>query len=372
MMNNVMPAPSSIKDYYYKKWDNFYCCYQSDYHNLGAAWPAFGGIHPYIKTDTLVVPYDAIKFKPEYKDFTLQQHLDFARQSKMFVIIDKTVEHVHSKNDFAELYSNLKQFELLDRCVVFDNTKDESLFDKYNVPHVYGPFYVWFYIFFKRIPNFKADPTFQFLCLNNFDKTHRLATIHTLHQKNFAKRTLWSYRSKDVDVESVKKIIPNFTPEMINFKLPHFIDQEGTVFDQELNIDDLYAQSMCTIVTETDYFFDQTQFATEKSWNSIFYGTLPIVVSCPGTVDVMREHGVDVYDDLIDHSYDNVTDNQERFEKTMQTVEQCASWRDYKQMMSLTATRQLRNQMLLTHDQHWIKEIDMYADKFFSKNKISI
>jgi hypothetical protein len=371
-MNNVMPAPSNIKDYYYKKWDNFYCCYQSDYHNLGAAWPAFGGIHAHITTDTLVVPYDAIKFKAEYSDFSLHQHLEYARQSKMFVIIDKTVEHVHSEQDFAELYSNLKQFDLLDRCVVFDNTADETLFTKYNVPHVYGPYYVWFYIFFKRIPNFVADPVYQFLCLNNYDKPHRLATIILLHQKNFIKRTLWSYRAKIFSSDSVDQIIPDFDLSMVNFTLPHFVDQQNDNFNQELNIENLHAQSMCSIVTETDYLFDKTKFATEKSWNSIFYGTLPIIISCPGTVSLMREHGIDVYDDIIDHSYDEIADPVQRFQQISHVVEQCASWRDYKQMMSLTATRQLRNQMLLTHDDHWIKEIDSHAIKFFGKNKISI
>jgi len=367
-----MPVQSNIQDYYYKKWDNFYCCYQSDYHNLGAAWPAFGGIQSYITTDTLVVPYDAIKFKPEYNQFTLHQHLEYAERSKMFVIIDKTVEHIHSEVDFAELYSNLKTYNLLDRCVVFDNTKDETLFNKHNVPHIYGPYYVWFYIFFKRIPNFYPTPEYQFLCLNNFDKPHRLATVLMLHQKNFAKRTLWSYRADAIDHNKVNQIIADYNPKMINFDVPHLIDQQYEKFDQEKNIEHLYSKAMCTIVTETDYLFEHTQFATEKSWNSIFYGTIPIVVSCPGTVDIMREHGVDVYDDLVDHSYDEIKNNTDRFNKITQVIDQCASWRDYRQMMSLTATRQLRNQMLLTHDAHWIKEIDHCAEKFFKANKISI
>ena len=372
MTKPVMPAPSNIKDYYYKKWDHFYCCYQSDYHNLGAAWPAFGGIHQFITHDVIVVPYDAIRFKKEYNHFTLDEHLEYAKNTGMFVIIDKTVEHIHSDKDFIDLYANLKNHDLLDHCVVFDNTKDETMYQKYNVPHVYGPYYVWFYVFFQRLPKFYVDPAYQFLCLNNFDKPHRLATICMLHNKKFINRTLWSYRAENFSTNSVEKIIPNFNLDMIDFELPHYIDQQGAPFDQNANLESLYSQSMCAIVTETDYFYQHTQFATEKSWLSVFYGTLPIVVSCAGTVDVMREHGVDVYDDLIDHSYDDNQDPMQRFDKISQIVEQCASWRDYKQMMSLTATRQLRNQILLTHDDHWIKEIDHYASLFFGSNKISI
>jgi len=372
-MKPVMPAPSSIKEYYYKKWDKFTCCYQSEYHNLGAAWPAFGGIHAHISTNVIAVPYDAIKFKTEYSAFTLDEHLEHAKQSGMFVIIDKTVEHIHDEQDFMELYNKLQQFELIDRCVVFDNTKDETMYKKYGVAHAYAPWYVWFYIFFKRIPNYSASPNYQFLCLNNFDKPHRLATIQMLHAKNFIKRTLWSYR-QEISPGSVKlleKIAPN-QPTDIKFTPPHYVDQPQQEFDQEKNLQELYNNALCTIVTETDYLYQHTQFATEKSWNSVFYGTIPIIVSCAGTVNLMREHGIDVYDDLLDHSYDEAQDPIKRFNAICELVEQCASWRNYNQLMSITATRQLRNQMLLTHDAHWIKEIDNSVGEFFTANKISI
>ena len=369
-----MPVPSNIKDYYYKKWDNFYCCYKSIYHNLGAAWPAFGGIHDHIKSDVIVVPYDAIKFDRAYFEYTLEQHLQYANESGMFVIIDKTVEHVHSKLDFYELYSNLQKFKLLDRCVVFDNTKDETMYEKYNVPHAYAPWYVWFYIFFKRIPNYSASPRHQFLCLNNLDKSHRFAMIQTLHKKNFIKRTLWSYR-QPVSPYSKQNVV-NICPELQDveplFDAPHFIDQPEGEFNQEKNLQALYNDALISIVTETDFLYDNTQFATEKSWNSIFYGTIPIVLSCKGTVDVMREHGIDVYDDLIDHSYDEEPDAIKRYDKVVACIDQAVGWRNYGQMMSLIAKRQIRNQILLTHDQHWIMEIDNSVGKFFEQNKISI
>ena len=84
----------------------------------------------------------------------------------------------------------------------------------------------------------------------------------------------------------------------VPFTTPHYIDQPQQQFDQEQNIETLHTNALCTIVTETDYLYQNTQFATEKSWHSLFYGTIPVIVSCKGTVNLMREHGLDVYDDL--------------------------------------------------------------------------
>jgi len=372
MTNNVMPAPSNIKDYYYKKWDNFYCCYQSPYKNLGQQWPAFGGIHQWINFDMIVVPYDHIKFKSEYSQFTLEDHLEYASQSKMFVLIDKTVEHIHDENDFAQLYSNLKKYDLLDRCVVMDNTHNETMFKKHNVPHIYFPGYVFFYIWGQTIPKFIADPTYQFLCLNNYHKYHRLAVIYKLHEMNLLQRTSWSYRSTVHDTDEMHKILPTFDINKLPIKFPKFLDQNDTNFDQFANMESLYGNSMATIVTETDFLFNDTSFATEKSLNAIFQGTVPIFVSSPGTVNLLREQSIDVYDDMIDHSYDDEIDPAKRFEKITQTIEQVASWRIYKQIRSNLSVRTLRNQILLRDEQHWIDVADFYGNKFFNNNKISI
>ena len=374
MTKPVMPAPSSIKDYYYKKWENFYCCYQSSYQNLGAAWPILGGIHTNITTDVIAVPYDLIKFNPQYSEYTLDEHLEHAKGSNMFVIIDKTCEHVHDHNDFVELYNNLKTHQLLDRCIVLDNTKDDTLFSKYGLPHAYAPWYVWFYVSIKRLPKYVAQPEHQFLCLNNFDKPHRYAIIKLLHDKNYIKRTHWSYRGQlsPKSIQKAHKIYPMGQTHNVPFTTPHYIDQPQQQFDQEQNIETLHTNALCTIVTETDYLYQNTQFATEKSWHSLFYGTIPVIVSCKGTVNLMREHGLDVYDDLLTHSYDEESDADKRFELIIKAIDQCASWRNYNQIRNITAARHLRNQILLTHKQHWINEINYSVGKFFTANKISI
>ena len=372
MMKLVTPAPSKVKDLYYQKWDRFYCCYQSHYNNLGQQWPKIGSINGRIKSEIICVPYDDIKFNPLYNQFTLEEHLEYARQTEMFVIIDKTFEHVHDDDDITELHANLKKFGLLERCIVFDNTYNENLFDKHGIAHIYFPGYVFFYVMQRKIPKYSATPTNQFLCLNNYHKIHRLAVIYKLKEMNVLKRTAWSYRSSINDASGLHRIIPSFDRKILDMEFPKYLDQDATNFDQNANLDTLYENAMSTIVTETDYFYTHTTFATEKSLLALFFGTVPVFVSCPGTVNMLREQSLDVYDDMLDHSYDEEQDPIKRFEKIGPVIEQVASWRIYSQIKSNLAVRSLRNQMLLTHQDHWIKIADHCGSTFFDSNKISI
>ena len=52
----------------------------------------------------------------------------------------------------------------------------------------------------------------------------------------------------------------------------------------------------------------------------MYYETLPIIVSVPGTVELLRTQGFDVFDDIIDHRYDVVLDKQQRWDKIKETI----------------------------------------------------
>lgn len=368
LRRRLQKSPDNIKDLYYTKWGNLECCYLSDYHNLGAAWPAFGRTLATMPKQIIAVPYDKIRFSDEYWNFSLDDHLAYANSTGKFVIIDKTVEHQHDESDYIELHKKLKEHSLLSKCVVYDNTFTSKKYDEYGIPHAYAPWYIWFYIKFLKMPKYVGNPTHQFLCLNNYHKPHRLAIIKALHDKNLIKRTQWSYREHANDFYRVDELLPEFDKENLGFDTPKFIDQSEGNFNQAMNIESFHADALCSIVNETDYFYDGTQFATEKSLNAIYFSSIPIVVSCAGTVFNMREHGIDVYDDIIDHSYDEIENPQQRFDKILKVIEQCASWRDYRALRTQIAPRILRNQILMTHSQHWQDEIDTYTEKFFRKN----
>ena len=68
---------------------------------------------------------------------------------------------------------------------------------------------------------------------------------------------------------------------------------------------DYYKNTFVEIICETTYT-ENSFLITEKTQHSVFGCSFPIWVSSPGTVKFMREMGLDVFDDIIDHSYDIV------------------------------------------------------------------
>jgi hypothetical protein len=66
-----------------------------------------------------------------------------------------------------------------------------------------------------------------------------------------------------------------------------------------------YADTFVEIIAETSY----TEVAynlTEKTLNSIYGYNFPIVLCSAGSVEFLRSMGMDVFDDIIDHSYDKI------------------------------------------------------------------
>lgn len=68
-----------------------------------------------------------------------------------------------------------------------------------------------------------------------------------------------------------------------------------------------YHQSFIEIISETT-FEEPTILLTEKTLNSIYGCNFPIFLSSPGTVSFLRSMGMDVFDDIIDHRYDEIMD----------------------------------------------------------------
>lgn len=76
-------------------------------------------------------------------------------------------------------------------------------------------------------------------------------------------------------------------------------------FDQ--NLRHLYIDSFVEIVSET-IFMQPAGLITEKFLNSVYGFNFPIIMNIPGTVEYLRQLGFDMFDDIIDHSYDLIKD----------------------------------------------------------------
>ena len=80
-----------------------------------------------------------------------------------------------------------------------------------------------------------------------------------------------------------------------------------------LDVNDAYSNSVCNIATETTtWWADSNVFLTEKTFKPIAIGMPFFVQASCGSISYLRQQGFDVYDDVLDHSYDTEVDYAKR------------------------------------------------------------
>jgi hypothetical protein len=77
-----------------------------------------------------------------------------------------------------------------------------------------------------------------------------------------------------------------------------------------------YDKTFVELIGETSYT-EPAFNLTEKTLNSIYASNFPIWISSKGTVKFLRDMELDVFDDIIDHSYDLVENPIDRMYKAL-------------------------------------------------------
>jgi len=75
--------------------------------------------------------------------------------------------------------------------------------------------------------------------------------------------------------------------------------------DNFIALDYIYGSTAVNIVTETQ-FFSQTGIVTEKTFHAWTAEQVPIIIGHKGIVEHCRQMGFDMFDDLVDNSYDTI------------------------------------------------------------------
>lgn len=89
----------------------------------------------------------------------------------------------------------------------------------------------------------------------------------------------------------------------------HVINDNVSNFEQ--NLRPLYRRSFVELTVETT--FEPSSFLlTDKTQNIFFACNFPILLSGAGAVQHLRHMGMDMFDDVIDHAYDSVTNPLDR------------------------------------------------------------
>jgi hypothetical protein len=165
----------------------------------------------------------------------------------------------------------------------------------------------------------------KFMCLNRVSKPHRLAMLSALVENNAIDQCHISYGEKVSDQTSMQahqRYKCNYL--MIGTPLPldhdKGIEVNNTTPHIGSDIEPYFHNSLFSIVNETfqlneytDYDGIPNIFPTDKTYKCFYFFHLPIINGGRGTVAYLRDTGFDMFDDIIDHGYDTIIDEAERF-----------------------------------------------------------
>jgi hypothetical protein len=120
---------------------------------------------------------------------------------------------------------------------------------------------------------------------------------------------------------------------------------------------EVFEPSCISVITEPA-FFEKETIITEKTIMSIYSGTLPIWVGGWRCADIMRNYGFDVFDDIIDHSYQNMEDP---FDRCYYAIERNIDLlRDFERANNFVQNNRVRfeHNLQLLKDNVFQKEVD--------------
>jgi hypothetical protein len=169
------------------------------------------------------------------------------------------------------------------------------------------------------------DSNYTFLSLNRNKRAHRAMLVSLLYGLNLDKHGLISCMFRDSiddlydytqwpELEIYKqgfskfkssKLILNDNPEI------YANGNNDNVSNFKNKLSNYYRDTFVEIITETSYT-EACYNLTEKTLNSIYGCCFPILLCGQGSVSFLRNMGMDVFDDIINHSYDEITDPADR------------------------------------------------------------
>ena len=132
--------------------------------------------------------------------------------------------------------------------------------------------------------NFSYNKTVNFMCLNGIPKLHRKLTFNYLTHIHIGGITTLSDINNGVN--------PYSTYTWDNIK--NFISLRNE-----------YSKTKVNIITESLYV-DESGILSEKTLFAFASMQLPILIAHRGAVSDARRYGFDMFDDVIDHSYDTM------------------------------------------------------------------
>jgi hypothetical protein len=225
-------------------------------------------------------------------------------------------------------------------------------------PKPYICYFPYWYLSQQSIPpqdikkNLNQNRKYKLSCLNGRSRYHRIENYVRLKSQPYFDKLLFVMHN-NFDRENEIKEAPNSTNQNLatvwnESYVTEFLSDCHSFHRHWINDHSVdhpaYTDSYINYVTESSAKPD-ILFLSEKTWKPFMSGQFGIWLGNPGTVEFLRSIGFDVFDDLIDHSYDCELDFHRRIELLHQSISQIINM-DLEQLFISTEQRRLHNQNL--------------------------
>jgi hypothetical protein len=181
--------------------------------------------------------------------------------------------------------------------------------------------------------NFDSEK--NFICLNRHPRQHRINLVSYLlglalenhgtisFRDTFQLDTEWinrvSWELTDTQIKKIKPILIQGFNKTKKINLENNMSRVDAIYSTNhdnpknfnLNLRNLYENHFVEIVSET-LFNKPTVGISEKFLNSVYGYVFPIMIGGQGVVKVLSTLGFDMFEDIIDQSYDNISDPLDR------------------------------------------------------------
>lgn len=253
------------------------------------------------------------------------------------VIADLSVDHWGADGGTINMVYNILENAGVNFIVLSHEPKDHRLRPRlYFCPS-------WYHVTKQRyiVPDeviLNSARTYKVSCLGGNARSHRIYNYLQFKNKPYAQESLVSMykttktRQDDVDLDeetwSQWNTIKDSLESWHNTWLP--MDNHPAWFDTYINI--IGESTVCDRI-----------FLSEKTWKPIASGQLFVMFGNPGSIAHLRDLGVDVFDDIINHKYYDTEPNWKiRLEKLYAVVDSLIN-QDLSAIYTQTQERRLNN-----------------------------
>lgn len=241
----------------------------------------------------------------------------------------------------------LQTWPVLDMLIVFN-----ACVDMVDLPYravSYADFMINHGRWFDRIKN--MPPTWQvdhkFICLMRRPSPSRARLANDLLHNIHSMKLSFGCMSSSPVLTGYQDMIPGHDLPIL---IDGIVDRKG-IYDEHDQTNSVFQNSLFNIVVESSDQSDpgvwRSKFITEKTFKAFGLRQIPLWMAVPGLVDQVRALGFDMFDDIVDHSYDNVEDESQRRHMLVEQIIKLDQTYDLEQC------RQLRQQLQCRFDHNF-------------------